>query len=757
MEQADELIQDIRKGLLQWYDFKKNETVLYIVSKEEKNLGEDKFPVAEMLREKGLCLFSATCEETCQEEWRRQCLKNFPEGYDYIVSIEALERETQPVRILSQWRLLLKQDGKLFLGMNNRMGIRYFCGDRDLYTERNFDGIEGYRRTYVKAEDIFRGRCYSRAELKKILQKAGWNHHRFYSVYPDLDNLGQLCAEDYLPNEELMTRISPVYHYPETIFMEEKYLYDSLADNGMFHSMANAYLIECVRNNVFSDVEHVTCSTERGKNAALFTVIHKSGIVEKRTIYLEAQERLERLCMNAQELARHNVSVVDMRMENGVCIMPYMKEEVGQVYLKKLFLEDQEEFLRKMDHFRELILRSSEIVEPDKGDGEGAILRRGYLDMIPLNSFYKDGTFVFYDQEFCEEYYPANAIITRMVVTFYEGNPQFHKVLPIEELYKRYGLKKKLSDWRKMEWEFLIKLRNVKELHNYHKTCWPNTNVVNANRQRMNFSATTYQRLFEDIFYHADTRKLILFGAGQFAKKFVDLYKCYYEIYAIVDNEEAKWGQELAGIPVQSPQLLEQMQSGEYKVIICIKNYLSVMKQLDAIGVTEYSIYDAGKDYPRKRTEAIPVKKTEKEERKKYHIGYISGVFDLFHIGHLNMFKRAKEQCEYLIVGVVSDEGVCRFKKVKPFISFEERIEMVRSCRYVDEAVEIPLDYRGPRDAFRLHRFDCQFCGSDYMENPNWLADKEFLEKHGAELVFFPYTETTSSTKIKQLINERLL
>ncbi len=121
------------------------------------------------------------------------------------------------------------------------------------------------------------------------------------------------------------------------------------------------------------------------------------------------------------------------------------------------------------------------------------------------------------------------------------------------------------------------------------------------------------------------------------------------------------------------------------------------------------------------------------------------------------MFKRAKEQCEYLIMGVVSDEEVRKYKKVEPFMSFEERAELVRSCRYVDEVVEIPLNFGGSRDAWRLYHFDCQFSESDYVNNPDWMAEKQFLEKHGAKLVFFPYTETTSSSKLKKLIDQKLI
>ena len=143
--------------------------------------------------------------------------------------------------------------------------------------------------------------------------------------------------------------------------------------------------------------------------------------------------------------------------------------------------------------------------------------------------------------------------------------------------------------------------------------------------------------------------------------------------------------------------------------------------------------------------------------KKKYKVGYIAGVFDLFHIGHLNMFRRAKEQCEHLIVGVVSDRGVTDIKHVEPFVPFEERIEMVRGCRYVDEAHEIPFGYAGTREAWQKYHFDAQFSGSDYQCNNYWLAEREFLHKHGAELVFFPYTEQTSSTKLKSLIEQKLL
>ena len=128
MEQAQELINGIQKGLLQWYDFKKGSTVLYI--------GEKDTPLAQMLLE-GELKVKCTALEVLKNGLPHECDGHF----DYIICIEALERQVNPVFFMTLFYKLLKQDGIMLLGMNNRMGIRYFCGDRDIYTNRCFDGI----------------------------------------------------------------------------------------------------------------------------------------------------------------------------------------------------------------------------------------------------------------------------------------------------------------------------------------------------------------------------------------------------------------------------------------------------------------------------------------------------------------------------------------------------------------------------------------------------------------------------------------
>lgn len=140
----------------------------------------------------------------------------------------------------------------------------------------------------------------------------------------------------------------------------------------------------------------------------------------------------------------------------------------------------------------------------------------------------------------------------------------------------------------------------------------------------------------------------------------------------------------------------------------------------------------------------------------KFKIGYMAGVYDLFHIGHLNLIRKAKESCDYLMVGVLTDEEVKRWKGEEPFIPYEERFQIIQAIKYVDQVVRVTAENIARIDAWNSYHFDCQFSGSDYANNIDWLEDQKQLRKRGSDIVFFPYTESTSSTKLKALINQRI-
>lgn len=139
--------------------------------------------------------------------------------------------------------------------------------------------------------------------------------------------------------------------------------------------------------------------------------------------------------------------------------------------------------------------------------------------------------------------------------------------------------------------------------------------------------------------------------------------------------------------------------------------------------------------------------------KKKYKLGYTTGVFDMFHIGHLNILKRAKEQCEYLIVGISTDELVKTYKHKTPIIPFEERCTIVGAIRYVDKVV--PQETMDKMVAWENLKFDAMFHGSDWKGSPLYEKYAADFANVGVDLVFLPHTDGTSSTELaKKIQNE---
>ena len=136
-------------------------------------------------------------------------------------------------------------------------------------------------------------------------------------------------------------------------------------------------------------------------------------------------------------------------------------------------------------------------------------------------------------------------------------------------------------------------------------------------------------------------------------------------------------------------------------------------------------------------------------------IGYTTGVYDMFHIGHLNILRRAKENCDYLIVGVSTDELVQKDKNKIPIIPFENRCAIVGAIKYVDQVV--PQENKNKFEAWEKYHFHKMFVGSDWQGTPQWIGYEKQFREIGVEIVYFPHTDGISSTILRELItpNER--
>ena len=139
---------------------------------------------------------------------------------------------------------------------------------------------------------------------------------------------------------------------------------------------------------------------------------------------------------------------------------------------------------------------------------------------------------------------------------------------------------------------------------------------------------------------------------------------------------------------------------------------------------------------------------------KKYKVGYTTGVFDLFHIGHLNILRNAKEMCEYLIVGVSTDELVEKEKQKTPIIPLDERVKIVEAIKYVDQVVLQPN--KNKMQAWEKYNFDAMFVGSDWQGTDTWQKYEEEFKEVGVDIVYLPHTDGTSSTLLTEILHREL-
>ena len=140
------------------------------------------------------------------------------------------------------------------------------------------------------------------------------------------------------------------------------------------------------------------------------------------------------------------------------------------------------------------------------------------------------------------------------------------------------------------------------------------------------------------------------------------------------------------------------------------------------------------------------------EKMKKYKIGYTTGVFDMFHVGHLNILRRAKDQCEYLIVGVTTDELCFSRKNKMPIINENDRKAIIESIKYVDRVI-----FQSDMDKIKPvieNNVDAVFVGSDWQGTPQWNEYEKKFNEHNCDVVYLKYTDNISSTILREKINK---
>lgn len=479
-------LSPMRTSLLQWYPFEEGKELLEIGAGMGALTGMFCQKVSHVVSVERSALRAEAVMERCGNyENLDVYLADFrdirlEQKFDYVVAVGILE--SQDIRtkrledyagVLKCMKGFLKADGKLLLAVENRIGLRYLCGAVDGKTKHAFDSVNGY---------ACREGCYSftKAELEKILDISGLTKHKFYYPLPDYKFTQAVYAEQKLPVTSVRDRVIPCYERKDTLLVSELELMDTVIENGILDVMANSFLVECSDFKDFCHVEHAVLTADRGRERSLATIVMDDGVVRKCALYEEGRDHLKKMTGYMEDMQKHGIkTVLHKRNKNGEIEMPFIHAPLLLDVLKDAAEHDVQQLLYVLDQLEQQIQKSSDAVECDKnaflpkyaGDYDwGIILKRAYVDMVPMNCFYQEGEILFFDQEFVRENLPARYIMFRALLYTYSFAAHVESVCPISRLRERYGISKQLWDvFFAEELEFVSKARRHDIYRYFHE------------------------------------------------------------------------------------------------------------------------------------------------------------------------------------------------------------------------------------------------------------------------------------------------
>ncbi len=755
-------LSELANGLFGWYPFTPDSRILQVGS------WFGAFTAMLGQRCKSVTVLEQDDYRFCMAEKRLKDLENIhvvhqsapaycevcTESFDYVIfavdeNIDIFPNPDAYARIIESVENVLSGQGKLLFALPNRLGVKYLCGAPDPGTKVPFDGITENNSALYR---------FDRDGLLKFMEDLGFPYIKLYYPMSDHHYTQVIYTDDCRPGGDVLERLHIYTDHKTERLLYECELADRLAKNGVLHCFANSFLIEAGQTPC-ALIIYSALSAERDRDKAFATNIYADNTVEKIPLYPDGQTGLWRLLDNTRELACRGIPVLPMKEEGGRIRMERVRYPSFSNYLRSIARKDPVLFIDCLDKLYDYILQSSAPVLPEKNcmlhlspDADwGVILANAYIEMIPVNSFWTGSDILFYDQEFTMENCPAGFVMFRALRDIYAFSPETEQFIPLHEMKARYGLADLWDYFAQEEEAFQTRLRRRNLFNGFYPWVKHLPDTVQENRRRLDSSGDIKEEYdYFNAVSNLDGRRIVLFGAGRMAEHYLNRYGRQYPPVYMVDNDPAKWGSQRDGIEIRDPGSIQKLMPGTYRVVITMGNYETVVEQLEGMGIHG----DSYRIFTREMDALVGGRLTDTMSDGKYNIGYVTGVFDLFHIGHLNLLRNCKSRCHYLIAGVLTDELTKQDKNKTPFISFEERIEIVRQCNYVDRVVPVDFHNTNKVDAWKELRYGCLFSGSDHEGEPYWIWLQRQLRSLGSELEFFPYTQSTSSTMLQKAIRE---
>ena len=346
----------------------------------------------------------------------------FEEKFDYITLIGVLEYACSFTdapdpftAFLKKLRGLLKPDGRLLIAIENRFGLKYWCGAEEDHTGNAMDGIDGY-------EGITHARTFGKAELSELLAGAGFACANYYYPYPDYKLPSVIYTDRFQPSSKAAGAVREFYLNNEYFTANERRILPDIAENGVFPFFSNSFFTEASASALpGNETLYAVLSTDRKAEYSVGTAIRSDGTVVKYPTRPEAAAHIAALDSNHAYLKARGVKVIPQEYDGARCVSPYIDAPTADKAAAELLEKGDKDGAR--DLFRKLaeaIEKASPAAEAEDGSRRA---EKVFLDMNLSNSFLIDGELAFFDQEWTEENADPRFALYRALTHFFSKTP----------------------------------------------------------------------------------------------------------------------------------------------------------------------------------------------------------------------------------------------------------------------------------------------------------------------------------------------
>ncbi len=407
------------------------------------------------------------------------------EKFDYVIVVGVLEyagifgkNYSSPFEaFLSRLKLFLKEDGIVLLAIENRFGLKYWCGGAEDHLCEPFKGIAGY-------QDEGTAVTFSKSELMKLFKKSGFNYTKFYYVLPDYKFPTLIYTDDYIPTTSAVQKLALNYVKGSSLIYDEKKLYKDIFENHVQDFFSNSFLVEAslkLDTPVSEQPVYVTGKGECKKEYRVSTLIYKDGHVEKIAVHQKAHGHLLNIKENENALKDRGIKVLDSRLSSEKLEMPFHNGIMAEkCFHQMLSAGDEFSIIGLFESLEKCLIKSSECTTEnnvlwdltDEKKDYGKILKDGYIDMTLSNCFVEGADLVFFDQEWKFHNIPEKFIIfyaARQSYLSFCGKTQ----ISLNKLYKLLGIKEFVADFILLErhiWDVIL----YRQEHFYDGDGWYN-------------------------------------------------------------------------------------------------------------------------------------------------------------------------------------------------------------------------------------------------------------------------------------------